>query len=76
MSMYSSGHRSVVLQPGPDGTCYTHLVKEGDTCWSLSEAHQSTIQVIEDSNKKTWGWAGCDGIQWGLNICLGRGTIT
>ncbi|PVH96168.1 glycoside hydrolase family 18 protein [Periconia macrospinosa] len=58
---------------GVDGTCYSYLVKELDTCWTLVETYHTTVQAIEDSNKKTRGWAGCDGIQWGMNICLGHG---
>lgn len=60
-------------QPNADGTCFSHAVQKGEGCWSIGEAFGINQKRIEDSNKKTWAWAGCDHLQEKQVICLSKG---
>jgi chitinase len=60
-------------QPSSDGTCYTYNVKADDGCWSIADSYGIDQQRIEDSNKKTWVFSECSGLQVGQIICLSKG---
>ncbi|AEO66607.1 glycoside hydrolase family 18 protein [Thermothielavioides terrestris NRRL 8126] len=59
-------------QPNPDGTCATHTVVAGDTCWDIANKNYITTDNIEQWNLQTWGWTGCDNLQLGP-ICISTG---
>ncbi|CAN9326084.1 unnamed protein product [Alternaria alternata] len=56
-----------------DGSCFSYDIKDGDGCWALADANYLTTKGIEDLNKNTWGFAGCDNLQPGQKICLSDG---
>ncbi|KAM0210130.1 hypothetical protein ACHAPA_009743 [Fusarium lateritium] len=60
-------------QPSKDGTCYIYKIKSGDGCYSLGQNFGITQKFIEDVNKNTWGFAGCNKLQLGQPICLSKG---
>ena len=60
-------------QPDSDGNCFAHTVASQETCYTLSQQFKTTVESIEESNKDTWGWVGCEGLQIDQTICLGRG---
>ncbi|KAL0938067.1 chitinase [Colletotrichum truncatum] len=58
-----------------DGSCYKYQIKKGDFCNKVAVANGLTVQELEDLNKETWGWGGCDNGFWPDNwICLSKGT--
>ncbi|KAF7555882.1 hypothetical protein G7Z17_g1807 [Cylindrodendrum hubeiense] len=62
-------------KPGTDGTCATHLIKDGDSCAALAKKYAVTVQDLEKFNKgKTWAWAGCNEMLVSYNMCLEPGT--
>ncbi|EFR05110.1 killer toxin alpha/beta [Nannizzia gypsea CBS 118893] len=60
-------------RPQPDGTCATHTVVAGDACFAITDNYGITLNDINDLNKGTWGWAGCNRLQPGQVICLSKG---
>ena len=60
-------------QPNPDGSCKSYTIKMGDNCFDIAAANSMTQTQIEDRNKKTWAWAGCDDLIPGNAICLSTG---
>lgn len=61
-------------QPGSDGSCFTYTIQQDDGCWSIGDAFGIDADRIEDNNKKTFGFAGCDlPLQEGQVICLSDG---
>ena len=60
-------------QPNPDGSCSTYTVQDGDLCYIIASAHHLTPQQLEERNKNTWGWSGCDYLMAGQHICLSSG---
>lgn len=56
------------------GTCATHLIKNGDTCFAIAQQYGVTVDNIEGWNKgKTWGWQGCADLLVGYIMCIGSG---
>lgn len=61
-------------QPQENGECASYMVRSGDTCSSLAAAKGiKDWRKIETFNNETWGWAGCNHIQAGQNICVSSG---
>ncbi|GKU22689.1 unnamed protein product [Fusarium langsethiae] len=60
-------------QPSKDGTCFIYKIKSGDGCYSLGVNFGITQNFIEDVNKNTWGFNGCNRLQLGQPICLSKG---
>jgi GH18 family chitinase len=61
-------------QPTSGGDCQVYPVGGGEGCWDIADKFGITKQEIEDFNKKTWGWPGCDGnIQLHQLICISKG---
>jgi hypothetical protein len=62
-------------QPNPDGSCKSYAIQPDDTCSVIAAANLiSDWRKLEDLNKQTWGWAGCNSLQQGQNICLSKGS--
>ncbi|RYO80140.1 hypothetical protein DL764_009933 [Monosporascus ibericus] len=76
----SAGDPYTELKPdppkaGPDGTCATHLIANGDSCAALAKKYGLTVSQIEKFNKgKTWAWTECTAMLAGYNMCLSEGT--
>lgn len=63
-------------KPGSDGTCATHLIAAGDTCFSISERYGVTVINIERWNKgRTWAWSSCERILPSYNMCVSAGKV-
>lgn len=59
----------------PDGSCASYKVKSGDTCSSIAASNGLEVSDIQEFNDKTtWGWFGCNDLQFALEICLSQGT--
>ncbi|OAA73472.1 class V chitinase Chi100 [Cordyceps fumosorosea ARSEF 2679] len=69
----ASARERRALTPDADGYCHPYLVKMGDSCSALSATYGITNDDIEEWNKKTWGWNGCNKMFAGYNICLSKG---
>lgn len=64
----------IAPKPGNDGTCATYVIKQGDSCDSITAAnHLQTDDLSKFNDKITWGWSGCSSFQAGLTICLSTG---
>ena len=60
-------------QPGANGSCFTYKIKQDDGCWAIGDRFGIDAARIEDNNKKTFGFSGCDRLQIGQVICLSSG---
>jgi GH18 family chitinase len=60
-------------KPNADGSCYSYETQDNDNCAALAAAHSLTIQDLEDFNKKTWGWSGCNPLRLAVRMCLSTG---
>jgi GH18 family chitinase len=60
-------------KPNEDGTCATHKVADGENCDALSVAYTVDMDEIEEWNKNTWAWRGCDNVLREAIICLSEG---
>ena len=61
-------------KPNSDGSCNTYQVVTNDNCDNLAAEYSLTKKDLEDFNKNTWGWSGCDPLFVGTKICLSKGT--
>ncbi|KAJ6140241.1 hypothetical protein N7471_006727 [Penicillium samsonianum] len=61
-------------KPNADGSCYAYEVKDNDNCDDLATEWSLTRQNLEDFNKNTWGWNGCDPMYSKTVMCLSKGT--
>ncbi|KUL82858.1 hypothetical protein ZTR_09196 [Talaromyces verruculosus] len=61
-------------QPNADGSCATYTVVSGDSCSAIAATYSLTLDELNDYNKDTWGWGGCDDLLIGNIICLSSGT--
>ncbi|KYK60893.1 glycosyl hydrolase, family 18 [Drechmeria coniospora] len=66
----------ITPKPGKDGSCAVYTVKKEDGCDAIATAHGLTVEKIEEYNKKTWGWNGCDPklLYVDTKICISKGT--
>lgn len=60
-------------QPGSDGMCASYTIKPDDGCYAIADSFGIDTQRLIDSNKKTWGFSGCENLQLGQVICLSSG---
>ncbi|POR31800.1 Chitinase [Tolypocladium paradoxum] len=60
-------------KPNPDGSCAVYETKSGDSCYAIAAANGLEPKDLEDLNKQTWGWAGCDSLWVGVRMCLSKG---
>lgn len=59
-----------------DGSCFAHKIVDGDTCDSLSAEYSLSHELLDEYNKKTWGWNTCKNFLFNLKetvICLSKG---
>lgn len=61
-------------KPNSNGDCFAYTVQAGDYCASIGAGHKMDWTKIDQYNKQTWGWQGCEGIQPGQKICLSTGS--
>jgi hypothetical protein len=61
-------------KPDPDGSCYKYQVKENDNCDNLAAEYSLTRDDLEEFNKNTWGWNGCQLLYKDTVMCLSEGT--
>ncbi|KAF9890425.1 hypothetical protein FE257_005830 [Aspergillus nanangensis] len=61
-------------KPNPDGSCATYTIQEDDNCSNLAVQYGLTNQDLDNFNKNTWGWNGCENNVWiGTVMCLSSG---
>jgi GH18 family chitinase len=60
-------------KPEPDGTCASVVVEAGQWCSTIAAANGITVEDLDEFNKNTWGWAGCDLLQAQQRICISEG---
>ncbi|KAK4136083.1 glycoside hydrolase family 18 protein [Trichocladium antarcticum] len=60
-------------KPNPDGTCLSYKVEADDNCANLGAQYGLTNKEIEDLNKNTWGWSGCELLFSQTVMCLSTG---
>ncbi|KAH0426127.1 glycosylhydrolase family 18-6 [Colletotrichum camelliae] len=61
-------------KPNADGSCRSYKIKMDDNCDNLAAEYTLTRKDIEDFNKKTWGWNGCQLLFKDTVMCLSKGT--
>ncbi|KAM7213574.1 hypothetical protein V8F06_011071 [Rhypophila decipiens] len=62
-------------KPGADGSCASYTVQAQDYCQKIAATNMITMAQLDEYNKNTWGWNGCDEPLWAnLNICLSKGS--
>jgi GH18 family chitinase len=60
-------------KPNADGSCHAYYVPKDDNCSKISAANSLTNDDLEEFNKNTWAWNGCENLQYNMNICLSEG---
>ncbi|KAI0191619.1 hypothetical protein F4808DRAFT_476023 [Astrocystis sublimbata] len=63
------------FSPKPDssGNCFIYVVQSGDTCTDIAKANKMKADKIDEYNKLTWGYTGCNDLQEKGKICLSSG---
>jgi chitinase len=63
-------------KPNPDGTCASYTVAANDGCKAIASKNSiKDYKKLDDFNKNTWGWQGCDvGLGLGQIICISSGS--
>jgi hypothetical protein len=70
---YWVGRPSPVSAPAPvicHGHSTSHVVKDGDTCWSIAQKYGANIEVLKRENSGL----DCDRLQIGQGVCVPRST--
>ena len=60
-------------KPDPDGMCASIVVQPGDSCSEIASSNSINQKDLENFNKNTWGWMGCESLQAQQRICLSKG---
>ncbi|KOS19727.1 Killer toxin subunits alpha/beta [Escovopsis weberi] len=60
-------------QKNSDGSCASYQVSTGDNCGDIAAANGLEMSDLEDFNKKTWGWNGCERLLIDTVMCLSEG---
>lgn len=60
-------------QPNADGSCHVYNVPKNENCAKIAAANSLTKDDLEEFNKNTWAWNGCENLQYNMNICLSKG---
>ncbi|KAH6693876.1 killer toxin subunits alpha/beta [Plectosphaerella plurivora] len=61
-------------KPNSDGSCAVYAVQADEGCDAVAVRHGLVAKDLEDLNKKTWGWDGCDaGLGLEQRICVSSG---
>lgn len=63
------------IKPKPDGmgNCAVYTTKKDDGCGKIAAARGITIANLENWNKNTWGWTGCDPLWTDFRMCVSSG---
>ncbi|KAL1603425.1 hypothetical protein SLS60_005012 [Paraconiothyrium brasiliense] len=63
-------------KPDADGNCATHLTQTNEGCASIAVARDLEPEDLEEFNKNTWGWNGCDPENFYRDflMCVSKGT--
>ncbi|PGH14086.1 hypothetical protein AJ80_06090 [Polytolypa hystricis UAMH7299] len=64
---------SFAPNPNADGSCADYSIDSGDTCSSIAATYDLTTSKLEEFNKNTWGWNGCNLLWVDTVICLSTG---
>ncbi|KAF2667536.1 glycoside hydrolase [Microthyrium microscopicum] len=56
-----------------DGSCASYAIKSGEYCSLIAGANGISVQDIENFNRNTWGWSGCEAVFPDVKICLSPG---
>lgn len=59
--------------PNEDGTCFSYQVQTDDNCDDLAAEYSLTRDKLEEFNKNTWGWNGCQLLFAKTVMCLSEG---
>ncbi|KAJ3495624.1 hypothetical protein NLG97_g3256 [Lecanicillium saksenae] len=60
-------------KPNADGTCATYTTQPDDDCSVIAAKRDLTAKDIEEFNKKTWGWKGCELVFKDFKMCVSKG---
>ncbi|KAJ3573081.1 hypothetical protein NPX13_g4829 [Xylaria arbuscula] len=60
-------------KPDTDGNCATYTTQKDDSCSAIAAARGLTAKDVEDFNKKTWGWNGCESLLVDYKMCVSEG---
>jgi hypothetical protein len=61
-------------KPNANGVCATYTTKPDDNCGKLAAARDLTLTDLENFNKNTWGWTGCDILYRNFKMCTSAGS--
>ncbi|KAJ5657898.1 uncharacterized protein N7484_001547 [Penicillium longicatenatum] len=70
----SSGTLDIPPEASPDGLCYSYTLQAEDTCTSIADGYEITIDEIKAYNNATFDWNGCSELSQGAFICLSSGS--
>lgn len=59
--------------PNDDGSCASYKVLKDDTCAGIAASNSIEVDELKSYNSQTWGWAGCQYLAVGMEICLSEG---
>lgn len=64
------------LKPKPDsnGNCAAYTTIKDDNCAKIAAARDLTVKNLEDFNKKTWAWNGCEKLLPDFKMCVSTGS--
>ncbi|KAF2819903.1 putative glycosyl hydrolase, family 18 [Ophiobolus disseminans] len=64
------------LKPKPDsnGNCAVYTTKKDDNCAKIAASRDLSTKDLEDFNKKTWGWNGCQLLWPDYKMCVSSGS--
>ncbi|OAA70941.1 Glycoside hydrolase, subgroup, catalytic core [Akanthomyces lecanii RCEF 1005] len=60
-------------KPNADGTCASITTQADDDCSKIAAKRDLTAKDIEEFNKNTWGWKGCDLVFPDYRMCVSKG---
>ena len=58
----------------PDGSCYSHELKAGETCADMDKMYGLGPGDMYTFNENTPRWTNCQSLYEGLNVCVSKGT--
>ncbi|KAK4196868.1 family 18 putative glycoside hydrolase [Triangularia verruculosa] len=58
---------------GADGYCAVYQTKKDDNCARIAASHMLSVTQLENFNKNTWGWNGCNLLYPDFNMCVSDG---
>jgi len=64
----------ITPKPNSDGSCFVYQTKKDDSCSAIAASRGLTVAKVEEFNKNTRGWNGCELLWVGVNMCLSTGS--